>query len=137
MNPPDRRRVRAIHRRLVKRFGPLEPPRATEPLEELILTVLSQHTSDANAGRAFDALRARYPTWERVFRAKTSSLAEVIRSGGLANTKAPRIQAILREIREREGAFDLSWLRGAGDVEATEYLRSLPGVGPLLCQCLS
>jgi endonuclease III len=130
VSSPDRRRVRAIHRRLLKRFGPLEPPRATEPLEELILTVLSQHTSDANAERAFDALRARYPTWDQVVRAKTSALADVIRSGGLANTKAPRIQAILREIREREGAFDLSWLRGAGDGAATEYLRSLPGVGP-------
>jgi endonuclease-3 len=130
VSPPDRRRVRAIHRRLIKRFGPLEPPRATDPLEELILTVLSQHTSDANAERAFGALRARYPTWDQVTRARTAALADVIRSGGLANTKAPRIQTILREIREREGAFDLSWLRGASDVDATEYLRSLPGVGP-------
>ncbi len=130
MSPPDRRRVRAIHRRLIKRFGPLEPPRATDPLEELILTVLSQHTSDANAERAFEALRARYPSWDGVVRARSTALADVIRTGGLANTKAPRIQAILREIREREGAFDLSWLRGASDGDATEYLRSLPGVGP-------
>jgi endonuclease III len=130
VTPPDRRRVRAIHRRLIKRFGPLEPPRRTDPLEELVLTVLSQHTSDANAERAFEALRARYPAWDDVVRAKATALADTIRSGGLANTKAPRIQAILREIREREGRFDLSWMQGATDDEATEYLRSLPGVGP-------
>ena len=49
------RRLRAIHARLAKAFGPLEPPRAADPLDELILTVLSQHTSDLNAERAFAA----------------------------------------------------------------------------------
>ena len=60
------RRLRAIHRRLVKRFGELVPPRATNPLDELVLTVLSQHTSDLNADRAFASLRAAYPDWQRV-----------------------------------------------------------------------
>ena len=126
----DRRRVRAIHRRLEARFGPLEPPRSTDPLEELVLTVLSQHTSDANAERAFESLRAAYPSWGDVVRAPSDELASVIRSGGLANTKAPRIQAILREVREREGRFDCSCLRDLDDHDAREYLSSLPGVGP-------
>jgi endonuclease III len=126
----DRRRVRAIARRLERYFGPLEPPRATDPLEELVWTVLSQHTSDANAERAFHALRASYPTWGQVVGARTATLADVIRSGGLANTKAPRIQAILREILEREGRYDLSVLRTLDDHGARQYLTSLPGVGP-------
>jgi endonuclease-3 len=126
----DRRRVRAVHRRLEKHFGELLPPRRSDPLEELILTVLSQHTSDLNAERAFEALRAAFPDWEAVVRARAEKVADAIRSGGLANTKAPRIQAILREVREREGRFDLSRLREMPDVEATAYLASLPGVGP-------
>jgi endonuclease-3 len=130
VRPPDRRRVRTIERRLSKRFGPLEPPRRTDPLEELILTVLSQHTSDLNAGRAFEALRDAFPAWEDVVRAERERVADVIRSGGLANTKAPRIQQILREIRERQGRYDLSFLRRRTDEEAREYLTSLPGVGP-------
>ena len=126
----DRRRIRTIHRRLVRRFGPLLPPRRTDPLEELILTVLSQHTSDVNAERAFRSLRRRFPTWEEIVRARTISVADAIRSGGLANTKAPRIQAILREVAEREGGFDLSWMRDADDQTIRDYLSSLPGVGP-------
>jgi len=122
--------VRAVHRRLLAHFGELEPPRRTDPLEELVLTVLSQHTSDANAERAFEALRTRYPTWEAVVRARSTAIADAIRSGGLANTKAPRIQGILREIREREGRFDLSRLRRRSDEENVRYLTSLPGVGP-------
>jgi endonuclease III len=124
------RRVRAIVERLRKRFGELEPPRRTDPLEELILTVLSQHTSDINAKRAFDLLRAAYPTWAAVVGAQAADVADTIRSGGLANTKAPRIQAILREVHEREGRYDLSWLREASDADARAYLTSLPGVGP-------
>ncbi len=126
----DGRRVRAIRRRLLRHFGDLEPPRRTDPLEELILTVLSQHTSDANAGRAFEGLRSRFPTWGEVARARPSAVADAIRSGGLANTKAPRIQAILREIRERDGRFDLARLRRLPDEEVVRYLTSLPGVGP-------
>ena len=124
------RRVRAILTRLQKRFGPLVPPRSVDPFDELILTVLSQHTSDLNAARAFTDLRAAFPTWQAVVDAPSQRVADVIRSGGLANTKAPRIQAILREVRSREGAFDLSLLRAMPDAQARAYLTSLPGIGP-------
>jgi endonuclease-3 len=125
------RRVRAIHARLAKSFGDLVPPRSVDPLDELILTVLSQHTSDINAGRAYADLRATFPKgWAQVVRAPSERVADAIRSGGLANTKAPRIQEILREIRRREGAFELSRLTEMTDREARAYLTSLPGIGP-------
>jgi endonuclease-3 len=126
-SPEERRRIRAIHRRLKRRFGALDPPRRTDPLDELILTVLSQNTSDVNSFRAFESLRSRYPTWDRVARARASSVANAIRPGGLANVKAPRILAILREIGP---PYDLSWMRTATDAEVREYLLALPGVGP-------
>jgi endonuclease-3 len=125
-----RRRARTVLNRLRKRYGELLPPRRSDPLEELILTVLSQHTSDVNAGRAFEGLRAAFPSWDDMVRAPTRAIADAIRSGGLADTKAPRIQAILRELAERRGAFDLSYLAGLSDEEARAELLSLPGVGP-------
>jgi endonuclease-3 len=124
------RRVRTIVRRLERRFGELIPPRAVDPLDELILTVLSQHTSDVNADRAFASLRSAYPGWDAVAAAPEAGLADTIRSGGLANTKAPRIQAILREVHDREGTYDLARLHGLSDAEARTYLTSLPGIGP-------
>lgn len=124
------RRVRAILRRLQKRYGQLVPPRAVDPLEELILTVLSQHTSDLNADRAFTALRSAFPTWDDVAAAPTATVADTIRSGGLADTKSPRIQAILEEVHEREGSYDLARLRSLSDDEVRAYLTSLPGIGP-------
>ena len=130
MTAAEARRVRTILNRLRKRFGALEPPRRSDPLDELVLTVLSQHTSDVNADRAFTALRAVFSTWEAVVGAKTADVADAIRSGGLANTKAPRIQAILREVSERQGDYDLSGLATMSDEELRDYLTSLPGIGP-------
>ena len=127
----DRRRVRTILNRLRKRYGDLQPPRAVDPLDELILTVLSQHTSDLNAERAFADLRRAFPRgWAEVEHARTQAVTDAIRSGGLANSKAPRIQAILREVHEREGGYDLGRLSELSDAEARAYLMTLPGIGP-------
>jgi endonuclease-3 len=128
--------VREVHRRLRRAYGPLDPPRRLDPLEELVLTILSQNTSDVNRDRAWKALRSRFPTWEGLARAHPGQVAAAIRAGGLANIKAPRILAVLREIRSREGAFDLGWMRGATDDEIAGYLTSLPGVGPKTAACV-
>ncbi len=131
-NPPNAtpRRVRTIFGRLSKAYGELRPPRASDPLDELILTVLSQHTSDLNAERAFAALRRSFPTWDEVLDASDARVADAIRPGGLASTKAKRIREILGLVRAKEGRFDLSVLFDMTDQEARAYLTSLPGVGP-------
>lgn len=135
--PPSSATVREIRRRLARAFGPLGPPRTWDPVEELVLTVLSQNTSDANSGRAFEELRRRWPTWEALAVASPKGVADAIRSGGLANIKAPRILAILDEIAAREdGRIDLSWMRSASDDDVRDYLLSLPGVGPKTAACV-
>src|SRR5438552_10087588 len=135
--PPSPATVREIYRRLRRHFGALDPPRRRDPLEELVLTVLSQNTSDVNRDRAFRAMRERFPSWESVAGANPRALAEAIRPGGLSNVKAPRIQAILGEIRQREGgSLDLGWMAGADDARIRDYLLSLPGVGPKTAACV-
>ena len=133
---PDPALVRKIHRRLARRFGPLDPPRRLDPLEELVVTVLSQNTSDVNRDRAYAALRERFPTWEALAVAPATAVVQAIRPGGLANTKTPRILAILREIRDREGSLELGWMQRASDSEVRDYLLSLPGVGPKTAACV-
>ena len=129
-------RVREIHRRLKRAHGPLDPPPKREPLEELVLTILSQNTNDLNRDRAWAALRERFPSWDELAAARERDVVDAIRPGGLANTKAPRILHVVREIREREGGFDLSWMRDAPEPSVTEYLTSLPGVGRKTAACV-
>src|SRR5512136_1299033 len=87
-----------VYRRLLAAYGEPDWRPRFSPMEELILTFLSQNTSDINSGRAFEALQARYPTWQAVLDAPTADLVQTIRSGGLAQQKAPRIQSALRRI---------------------------------------
>jgi endonuclease III len=128
--------IREIHRRLKRAHGPLEAPRRLDPLEELILTILSQNTNDTNRDRAYAAMRRRYRSWNALSRARVPDLVAAIRVGGLANRKAPRIIETLKEIRAREGGFDLSWMHDASDDTVREYLLSLPGVGPKTAACV-
>ena len=128
--------VRKAHRLLERRFGPLDPPRRLDPLEELILTVLSQNTSDVNRDRAYASLTSRFRTWKEVVDADPQDVADAIRPGGLANTKAPRIQAILRAVEERHGSLDLGFLHRMRDDEIRDYLLELPGVGPKTAACV-
>jgi endonuclease-3 len=126
-----------IYRRLEERHGPLEPPLRRDAIEELVLTVLSQNTSDVNRDRAFTAMRAKYPRWGALAEANPEDLAAAIKPGGLSNIKAPRILAILREIREREGgSLGLAWMEEAPSAQVRDYLTSLPGVGPKTAACV-
>jgi endonuclease III len=133
---PSRRRIRAVADRLRREQGLPGPVTVLPPLDELIATVLSQHTSDHNSHRAFAELKARFPTWDRALAAPTSELADAIRSGGIADQKAARIQRILSAVLEREGRLDLERLACVSDAEIDAYLRSLPGVGPKTAACV-
>lgn len=122
--------TRYILDRLTAAYGPVTWAPRLEPLDELVFTVLTQHTSDLNAERAYRAMRARYPHWDDVMSANTADLAGEIRSGGLANQKSVRIQQILRQIRAERGDFDLRFLERLPLAEAKAWLTALPGVGP-------
>src|SRR5215470_6711138 len=104
--PPDltpQEKITPIHSTLLAHYGTPTWRPHHPPLDELILTILSQHTSDINSFRAFDTLRARLPTWEAVLAAPVGEVAAAIQSGGLAQVKAPRIQAVLRQIWAERG----------------------------------
>jgi endonuclease-3 len=105
-------------------------------VDELVMTILSQNTSDVNTGRSFAALKAAYPAWDEVIGAAEGDLVEVLRSGGLANQKAPRIQAVLRTLAGEPHGFDLRWLADLPQEEAQAWLVALPGVGPKTAACV-
>lgn len=117
-------------------YGPfvLHPDR--EPLDQLIATILSQHTSDVNTARSWASLRERFPTWDAVIAAHPEEVADAIRMGGLANQKAPRIQNVLEEIHDRTGGFDLGFLAAMPLEEAKAWLTALHGVGPKTAACV-
>jgi endonuclease-3 len=125
-----------------------------DPTSELILTILTQNTADLNAEKAYEALRAAYPSslapeihahgigwggeglsiapppdWTAVEHAPLPELIDIIRPGGLAPQKAPRLQATLRYIRERRGDYSLEFLGEMPALEARDWLTAIDGIG--------
>jgi endonuclease-3 len=121
---------------LEKAYGEKVRRRLDDPLESLIRTVLSQNTNDVNRDRAFDTMRAAFPTWRAVMHAPTRKLADAIRVGGIANVKSGRIQRILRRIEARFGALDLTSLRTLSPDEAAAILGGFDGVGLKTVKCV-
>jgi len=128
--------------------------RRLDPTSELILTILTQNSADVNAEVAFEALRHAYPSglpavphhpgagwggvglpegappdWGAVEFAPLPELTDVIRPGGLANQKAPRLQATLRKIREERGDYSMEFLGDMSALDARDWLTQIDGIG--------
>jgi endonuclease-3 len=101
----------------------------------LVDTILSQNTSAANSDAGYKRLRRRFRSWKQVADAPVEEVERCIRVSGLSNQKAPRIQAILRHVREERGKIDLQFLAETDDESAYRYLRAFPGVGPKTACC--
>ena len=134
-----------IYELLIATYGEPKNKPDYDPLGGLIGTILSQHTSDINSDRSYQKLVTTFPTWEEMRDAPTYEVANAIRSGGLANIKAPRIQDALftlTEWQEEQGGtkplseylYDELMIRTPE--EAWHYLRSIPGVGPKTAACV-
>jgi endonuclease III len=139
---------------LAEAYGRPTWERRLDPTSELILTILTQNSADVNAEVAFEALRHAYPgagvsaahrpgagwggvglpdgiapDWAAVEFAPIPELTDVIRPGGLANQKAPRLQATLRFIREQRGDYSLEFLGEMSALDARAWLTRIDGIG--------
>jgi endonuclease III len=129
---PRADRVRRIRDHLLEAYGiPGQRPHG-RPLDELVLTVLSQSTNDRNRDVAFAGLRDRFPTWAEVREAPVDEIEDAIRPGGLAPTKSRRIKEILEAI----DPLSLDWLAGVPVEAGRQYLCALPGVGRKTAACV-
>jgi endonuclease-3 len=130
---PTELRTRAleVHERLCREYQcPIRWFHSLDPLSELVSSMLSHRTRNVDSARAFKALRARFPTWEDVRDAHAGVVQETIAAVTWPEQKAPRIQAVLREITERRGELSLAFLATMPAPEARAWLEELPGVGP-------
>lgn len=131
--PPSRARVRRVRDRLRELYGIPSAPPHHRPLDELILTVLSQNTNDRNRDVAFLALRERFGSWEEVRDAPRQAVEDAIRPGGIAKVKSARIQEILRAVGE---PLSLDWMATAPLERSRAELCALPGVGRKTAACV-
>jgi endonuclease-3 len=132
----DRAKIAKILHLVNRAYGRPKPLRKTDPVDEIIRTVLSQNTNDRNSLAAFAVLKKRFRSWDGLLRTDTCKIAQLIKHAGLANIKARRIKEVLAEIKRKEGRISLSLLKHLDPESALAYLRSLKGVGPKTAACV-
>jgi endonuclease-3 len=126
-------RVKAwtVHQLLCREYGcPIRYFHDMDPLSELVSSLLSHRTRNADSGRAFQALRARFATWATVRDAPVADVEATIAAVTWPEQKAPRIQHVLREITRLRGELSLEFLAALPVPEARAWLEALPGIGP-------
>lgn len=131
-----RQRLTPILARLRLAYGAPPAPRRLAPLDELVLTVLSQNTNDTNRDRAYADLRARFPSWDDVADAPLPAIARAIRRGGLGPTKSVRLRELLRELRARGIPLDERAFARMRSSTLWDLLVGLNGVGPKTAACV-
>jgi len=119
-----------IYTRLLGLYGIPEWRDPLPAIHELVCTILSQNTNDRNRDVAFNALIARFPTWEAVRDADPNDVINEIRPAGLANQKGPRLQQVLRQITDERGELNLDFLKEYSAQDALDWLTRFKGVGP-------
>jgi endonuclease-3 len=126
-----RAKLLVVHERLCAEYRcPVAFFHDFDPLSELVSSLLSHRTRNADSGRAFRELRRRFPTWEAVRDAPIAEIEAAISPVTWPEQKAPRIRQVLREVEARHGALSLDFLADLPVAEARAWLEALPGVGP-------
>jgi endonuclease III len=124
-------RLLEAHTRLCAAYGcPVPYFHSLDPLSELVSSLLSHRTRNADSGRAFRSLKAAFANWEAVRDAPAEQVEAAIQASTWPEQKAPRIQAILRAITQKHGALSLDFLAGMPVAEARAWLEAIPGIGP-------
>ncbi|MFQ6002586.1 MAG: endonuclease III domain-containing protein [Candidatus Zixiibacteriota bacterium] len=130
------KKIKRLSDLLEKEYGKKSWKVHGDPLSVLIGTILSQNTSDNNSHKAFANLKSRFGNWEEVRKAKVKTIAETIRSGGLADIKAPRIKSILNHIYEENRNLNLSFLKKWRTDKVKSWLKRFEGVGDKTAACV-
>jgi endonuclease-3 len=128
--------IKTIIDKLVAAYGDRTWQKRLEPVDELVLTILSQNTSDLNSRRAFTSLTQNFTGWAKVASAETATIAAAIRAGGLAEVKAKYIRNALIALQKEAPGFDLRFLALGKVEDSREWLLQLPGVGMKTASCV-
>jgi len=133
-----RAKLRKLERTLQKAYGAPQSALGNKhnPLNEAIYIILSYQTNLNRSKLIWCRLRASFPRWNDVERARTSVLMRVLVEGGLHRQKAREIKALLRAVRKLFGELSLNSLRKESDEQVERVLTDLPGLSWKGARCV-
>jgi endonuclease-3 len=124
-----------VTRRLTGRYGEL-PFSSKDPMSMLVEILLSHRTYDAQTDAAYENLLRHFGSWEAVRDAPVAEVQAAIENVNFPEVKAPRIQAVMRQITQERGDLNLDFLRELPAEEGALWLNRFEGVGPKTTACV-
>lgn len=131
--PVDREALRAktmaVYERIIATYGERPRKARREPMHELISTMLSHRTTQANEAAAYQKMMETFGSWEAIRDAPVDQLTEAIAVSNFPEVKAPRIKEVVGRILAERGEANIDFLAQLPTEEALQWLMDLPGVG--------
>jgi endonuclease-3 len=124
-----------VTQRLTDLYGEV-PFSSKDPMSMLVDILLSHRTRDEQTAAAWENLLKRFGSWEAVRDAPTQEVQDTIANVNFPEVKAPRIQAIMRQITDERRNLDLNFLCELPIEEAAAWLNRFEGVGPKTTACV-
>lgn len=124
-----------VMQRLTKHYGEV-PFSHKDPMSMLVDILLSHRTRDEQTAAAYDNLLKTFGSCEAVRDAPMQQVQDTIANVNFPEVKAPRIQAIMRQITQERGNLNLDFLRNLPVEESAAWLNRFEGVGPKTTACV-
>lgn len=110
---------------------PLSPQREIvrrSPIGQLVKSMISSRTKDADSLAAYENLTRKYPTWIGLSLADADEIEASIVGVNFADRKALDVKRTLNTIHKSHPNFDLTFLGHMTVDQALDWLERLPGV---------
>jgi endonuclease-3 len=113
----------------LRHLGPQREIVRRSPIGQLVKSMISSQTKDADSLAAYENLIRKYPAWIDLSLAEPEEIEATIAIVSFADRKAGQIKQTLNKIHEDHPDFDLTFLGHMTVDQALEWLEHLPGVG--------
>lgn len=110
--------------------------KASDILDTLIATKLSQNTTDKTSSIAFNNLKTEFKSWDDTADAPVGKIKKLIKICGLADTKSKDIKSLLKQIKNERGKVNLDYLKNLSDEEVYKELTRFKGIGVKTASCV-
>jgi endonuclease III len=129
-----RAKAQQVYELLIPLHGERDRIPRREPLHELVSTMLSHRTTEAQEEAAFQNMWKRFGSWKAIEQAPFEELAESIHGVNWPEAKAANIQKVLKQIADEgqhkeRGVVSIDFLDALSAEDALAWLVALPGVG--------
>jgi len=125
-----------VEKLLIEHYGRKKFRSGKSALEILIVTILSQNTSDSNSAKAYAALNGKFPHWSDLARARLTTIEKTIAPGGLARIKSAYLKTALQKIYQDFGEYNIDIMKSWPLEKSLAYLISFNGVGHKTAACV-